>query len=717
MTITPTLTDAPQVAVNDIGSEEDFLAAIDATIKYFNDGDIVEGTIVKVDRDEVLLDIGYKTEGVIPSRELSIKHDVDPSEVVSVGDEVEALVLTKEDKEGRLILSKKRAQYERAWGTIEELKEKDEAVKGTVIEVVKGGLILDIGLRGFLPASLVEMRRVRDLQPYIGKEIEAKIIELDKNRNNVVLSRRAWLEQTQSEVRSEFLNQLQKGAIRKGVVSSIVNFGAFVDLGGVDGLVHVSELSWKHIDHPSEVVQVGDEVTVEGLDVDMDRERVSLSLKATQEDPWRHFARTHAIGQIVPGKVTKLVPFGAFVRVEEGIEGLVHISELSERHVEVPDQVVQVGDDAMVKVIDIDLERRRISLSLKQANEDYTEEFDPSKYGMADSYDEAGNYIFPEGFDAETNEGLEGFEKQRDEWEARYAEAERRHKMHTAQMEKFAAAEAAAAAAPASSSNGAPRDEEQSAGGSLASDAQLAALREKLAGNASPALDRMLRIGLTGGIGAGKSTVSAAFNECGGIIVDGDVIAREVVEPGTQGLSALVDAFGADILLPDGALNRPALAAKAFVDDEQRAKLNGIVHPLVGKRREEIIAALVGGAVVVEDIPLLVETGMAPMFPLVVVVHADEETRVARLIKRGMDEADARARIAAQAPEEQRRAIADVLLDNSGSQGALVERARDIWYQRVLPLAHNIRTRETVRIPPELVAYDPGWADDANRII
>ena len=474
---------SPQVAVNDIGSAEDFLAAIDKTIKYFNDGDIVEGTIVKVDRDEVLLDIGYKTEGVIPSRELSIKHDVDPNEVVSVGDEVEALVLTKEDKEGRLILSKKRAQYERAWGTIEELKEKDEAVKGTVIEVVKGGLILDIGLRGFLPASLVEMRRVRDLQPYIGKEIEAKIIELDKNRNNVVLSRRAWLEQTQSEVRSEFLNQLTKGAIRKGVVSSIVNFGAFVDLGGVDGLVHVSELSWKHIDHPSEVVQVGDEVTVEVLDVDMDRERVSLSLKATQEDPWRHFARTHAIGQIVPGKVTKLVPFGAFVRVEEGIEGLVHISELSERHVEVPDQVVQVGDDAMVKVIDIDLERRRISLSLKQANEDYTEEFDPSKYGMADSYDEQGNYIFPEGFDSETNEWLEGFEKQRDEWESRYAEAERRHKMHTAQMEKFAAAEAEEAGKPASP-NGATRSEEPSAGGSLASDAQLAALREKLAGSA-----------------------------------------------------------------------------------------------------------------------------------------------------------------------------------------------------------------------------------------
>ncbi|MDN5840361.1 30S ribosomal protein S1 [Corynebacterium casei] len=480
----------PQVAINDIGTAEDFLAAVDATIKYFNDGDIVEGTVVKVDHDEVLLDIGYKTEGVIPSRELSIKHDVDPDEVVEVGDQIDALVLTKEDKEGRLILSKKRAQYERAWGAIEELQAKEEPVTGTVIEVVKGGLILDIGLRGFLPASLVEMRRVRDLEPYIGQELEAKIIELDKQRNNVVLSRRAFLEQTQSEVRSEFLHQLQKGQVRKGVVSSIVNFGAFVDLGGVDGLVHVSELSWKHIDHPSEVVTVGDEVTVEVLDVDLDRERVSLSLKATQEDPWRVFARTHAVGQIVPGKVTKLVPFGAFVRVEEGIEGLVHISELAQRHVEVPDQVVGVGEEVMVKVIDIDLERRRISLSVKQADEDYTEEFDPSKYGMADSYDEQGNYVFPEGFDADTNEWKEGFDEQRQAWEARYAESERRFQLHTAQIERHRAAAAEAAETEAASSNyssesndAAPASEAPAeSAGSLASDEQLAALREKLAG-------------------------------------------------------------------------------------------------------------------------------------------------------------------------------------------------------------------------------------------
>ncbi|MFA7324252.1 MAG: 30S ribosomal protein S1 [Candidatus Nanopelagicales bacterium] len=474
-----------QVAINDIGSAEDFLAAIDATIKTFDDGDIVEGTIVKVDRDEVLLDIGYKTEGVIPSRELSIKHDVDPNEVVKVGDIVEALVLTKEDKEGRLILSKKRAQYERAWGTIEKVKEEDGVVEGQVIEVVKGGLIIDIGLRGFLPASLVEMRRVRDLQPYVGKVLEAKIIELDKNRNNVVLSRRAYLEQTQSAVRQSFLTELQKGQIRSGVVSSIVNFGAFVDLGGVDGLVHVSELSWKHIDHPSEVVEVGQEVTVEVLDVDMDRERVSLSLKATQEDPWQHFARTHAISQVVPGKVTKLVPFGAFVRVEEGIEGLVHISELAERHIELPEQIVQVNDDIFVKVIDIDLERRRISLSLKQANDSSdaqaVEEFDPYLYGMAPAFDEAGNYVGPAGFDPETGEWKAGFEDERTSWEREYAEAHARWEAHRKQVGEAQAADQAAAL-EAGENVSAYSSESGEAGGSLATDEALQALRDKLAG-------------------------------------------------------------------------------------------------------------------------------------------------------------------------------------------------------------------------------------------
>ncbi len=380
--------------------------AIERTIIEFEDGDIVRGKVVKVDKDEVLLDIGYKSEGVIPVRELSIRQDVDPHEIVKLGDEVEALVLQKEDKEGRLLLSKKRAQYERAWGNIEKVKEENGMVRGLVIEVVKGGLIVDIGLRGFLPASLVELRRVRDLQPYIGKEVEAKIIELDKNRNNVVLSRRAWLEETQREQREEFLENLKPGEVRKGVVSSIVNFGVFIDLGGMDGLVHVSELSWKHVDHPSSVVSVGDEVLVKVLDVDLDKERISLSLKATQSDPWQDFANAHKVGELVYGRVTKLVPFGCFIQVAEGIEGLVHISEMASHHVELPDQVVGVGEELWVKIIDIDLQRRRISLSIKQALEggelaaEYREAFGEHQYDSEGNY--IGSYDYSVEFEPET---------------------------------------------------------------------------------------------------------------------------------------------------------------------------------------------------------------------------------------------------------------------------------------------------------------------------
>ncbi|MCA1829998.1 MAG: 30S ribosomal protein S1 [Actinomycetota bacterium] len=355
------------VTENDIGGREELARAYEETIKAFDDGDLVAGKVVRVDKDEVLLDIGYKSEGVIPARELSIKHDVDPREIVHVGDEIEALVTQKEDKEGRLILSVKKARYERAWGQIEKTMKEDGVVTGTVIEVVKGGLILDIGLRGFLPASLVDLRRVRDLHPFIGKQLECKIIELDRNRNNVVLSRRKYLEEAQSEGRKDFLQKLQKGDVKTGSISSIVNFGAFVDLGGVDGLIHVSELSWKHVEHPSEVVTVGQEVTVEVLDVDLERERISLSLKKQQEDPWHQFAREHEPNEILDGEVTKLVPFGAFVRVGEGVEGLVHISELSDKHVETAEQVVTVGQKVQVKIIEIDGDRRRISLSIRQA--------------------------------------------------------------------------------------------------------------------------------------------------------------------------------------------------------------------------------------------------------------------------------------------------------------------------------------------------------------
>ena len=468
-------------------TDEEMHALIDGTMTDFDEGDLVSGVVVKVERDEVLLDIGYKSEGVIPARELSIRKDANPADIVSCGDEIEALVLQKEDKDGRLILSKKRAEYERAWTKIEEKFTSGENVEGEVIEVVKGGLILDIGLRGFLPASLVDLRRVKDLAAYTGTRLEARVIEMDRNRNNVVLSRRVVLEEGRKHERAEILGKLQKGMILPGNVSSIVDFGAFVDLGGVDGLVHVSELSWKHIDHPSEVVEVGTEVTVEVLDVDMDRERVSLSLKATQEDPWQQFARTHQIGQVVPGKVTKLVPFGAFVRVEEGIEGLVHISELAERHVELPEQVVTVGSDIFVKVIDIDLERRRISLSLKQASEGISgaedETFDPALYGMAATYDDAGAYVYPDGFDPETGEWLPGHETAQAEWERQYAEAHARWESHKKQVQEQRKADAeAGVATDAESGTQSYTSPAPEAAGTLATDEALQALRDKLTG-------------------------------------------------------------------------------------------------------------------------------------------------------------------------------------------------------------------------------------------
>ena len=355
------------IDMTDVPPDEELNQLIDGTINPFDEGDLVTGTIVKIDRDEVLLDIGFKSEGVIPVRELSIRKDVDPSEVVKLGDSIEALVLQKEDKDGRLILSKKRAEYERAWISVEEKFNNGENVEGEVIEVVKGGLILDIGLRGFLPASLVDLRRVKDLSTYMGTTLEARVIEMDRNRNNVVLSRRVVLEEGRKAERAEVLAKLTKGMRLKGVVSSIVDFGAFVDLGGIDGLVHISELSWSHVNHPSEIVKVGQEVEVEVLDVDLNRERISLGLKQTTEDPWRTLVKNYPVGAIIEGKVTKLVPFGAFVELGDGIEGLVHISEMAPRHVDIPSQVCNVGDTVQVKVMDVDLDRRRISLSMKEA--------------------------------------------------------------------------------------------------------------------------------------------------------------------------------------------------------------------------------------------------------------------------------------------------------------------------------------------------------------
>jgi small subunit ribosomal protein S1 len=341
----------------------------DATIKPINEGEVVTGAVVRIDKDEVLVDIGYKSEGVIPNNELSIRRSVDPGDEVSLGEQVDALVLTKEDQEGRLILSKKRARFEKAWRRIESAAESGEPVEGTVIEVVKGGLILDLGVRGFLPASLVDIRRVHNLDEFMGQKLECKVIELNRSRNNVVLSRRAVLEEERKEVRQQILGRLQPGQVVEGKISNIVDFGAFVDLEGIDGLIHISELSWSHVNHPSEVLEIGETVRVKVLDIDRERQRISLGLKQTQEDPWQRVLDSYGSGDNLDGKVTKVVAFGAFVEIVPGVEGLVHISELAEHHVESPSEVVEPGAEVRVKILEIDEERRRISLSIKRVGE------------------------------------------------------------------------------------------------------------------------------------------------------------------------------------------------------------------------------------------------------------------------------------------------------------------------------------------------------------
>ena len=440
---------APQVAINDIGSEEDLLAAIDATIKDFNDGDIVEGRHRQ----------GRPGRG--PARHRLQDRGCHP------------LARALHQARRRPLRGRQGRRRGRGPGPPEggQGRPADPVQEARAVRARLGHDREDQG-RGRRRHRHRHRGRQGWTHPrHRPARLPARLARRDASRPRPPALRgqgdrgqdhRARQEPQQRGPVAPCLARADpvRGAhhVPQGAPEGsgplrrrrprIVNFGAFVDLGGVDGLVHVSELSWKHIDHPSEVVEVGQEVTVEVLDVDMDRERVSLSLKATQEDPWQHFARTHAIGQVVPGKVTKLVPFGAFVRVDDGIEGLVHISELAERHVELPEQVVTVGDDIFVKVIDIDLERRRISLSLKQANDESAPvaEFDPTLYGMAAEYDEQGNYKYPEGFDPETNEWLEGFETQREKWEKQYAEAHARWEAHKAQVEEAAKADAEAAA-------------------------------------------------------------------------------------------------------------------------------------------------------------------------------------------------------------------------------------------------------------------------------
>ena len=364
------------VEIPDDAKPEDFPDLLEKTIVTFNSGDVIEGTVVRIDRNEIFVDVGYKSEGVIPSRELTVRKSVNPNEIVKEGEKIKALVLDKEDDEGRLLLSVKRALYEKAWADIQEVADNKTSIKGTVIESVKGGLIVDIGVRGFLPASLIDVRRVKELNSYIGEEIEAKILELDRSRNNIVLSRKAHLEEEKSEERQGFLEDLEVGDIKEGKISSIVNFGAFVDIGGMDGLVHVSELSWRHVENPNEIVKVGDDATVKVLEIDNDKERISLSIKQVTEDPWLDFELSFNEEDIVEGEVTKVVPFGSFVTIGKGVEGLVHVSEISIDKVDSPELALAIGEKVKVKIIELDIPKRRVNLSIKQADPEWEDKED-----------------------------------------------------------------------------------------------------------------------------------------------------------------------------------------------------------------------------------------------------------------------------------------------------------------------------------------------------
>ena len=580
----------------------------DATLVPFEEGDVVTGNVVRIDQDEVLVDIGYKSEGVILANELSIRKSVDPADEVELGEEVDALVLTKEDQDGRLLLSKKRARFEKAWRRIEAAAESGEPVEGTVIEVVKGGLIIDLGVRGFLPASLVDIRRVQNLDEFMSTKIECKVIELNRSRNNVVLSRRAVLEEERKEVRQQILDRLQPGQIVEGDISNIVDFGAFVDLDGIDGLIHISELSWSHVNHPSEILSIGDTVPVKVLDIDRDRQRISLGLKQTQEDPWQRVVDTYNLGDELEGKVTKVVTFGAFVEIMDGVEGLVHISELAHHHVENPREVVEPGQDVKVKILEIDSERRRLSLSVKRV---------------------AGNEPPP---------GTEGVRRRRRpprwRWRRRRVRRSqhRRSRRPAGRHGRPGAAAADAEEAPPlepeapaedAPAEEAPAEERSGRGGRRPrrppaeeppprTPAGRPGRRRPRSRRPRPPTSRRPRprptrppspsptspsaapipfVGLTGGMASGKSTALAQLEQLGAATISSDAVVHELLGS-DEVRDAVADRLGDEVIGADGALDRGAMAAQVFASDADREWLEQLLWPRVRERVAQWYAAL-----------------------------------------------------------------------------------------------------------------------------
>ena len=337
----------------------------DFNLKNIKVGEVIKGTVVKIANDEVLVDIGGKSEGIIPATELAYKRVVDPKAILSVGQEIMVEVL-KEDKEGNIILSRKRALADEALAALETAKNNNAVITAPVIEVVKGGLLVDVGIRGFVPASQVKRTFVNDLSKYLNQELRLKVIDLDKEKKRAILSQRVVLEEEYREKKNATWANIAEGQTRKGIVKRLASYGAFVDIGGVEGLLHVSEMGWGRISHPSQVVKEGDEIEVYIIKFDREKEKVSLGLKQLIKNPWEMAKEKYAVGMTVQGRVVRLAPFGAFVELEPGIDGLIHISQLANKHVNKAEDIVTIGQTICAKIIDFDPDNKRISLSLKE---------------------------------------------------------------------------------------------------------------------------------------------------------------------------------------------------------------------------------------------------------------------------------------------------------------------------------------------------------------
>ncbi len=345
---------------------EDMLKKYDETMREFSTGDIIKGTIIQINDDGVLVDVGYKSEGFIPNKELSVQPVQNVNELFNIGDEVEVLVLKKENKEGEVLLSKKRVDAQKIWDELEQAIEDGKIMSAHVLEVVKGGLVADIGVRGFIPASQISNYYVEDLGEYTDQKLPVKVLEVNRRRNKVILSHRVILEQELAEKKVKLWEEIEVGQKREGIVRNVTDFGAFIDIGGIEGLLHISEISWSHIKHPSEVINKGDKVEVVILEINKEKQKISLGLKQVKGDPWDNITVKYAVGEVAEGTITKILAFGAFVKLEDGVEGLVHISQLSPRRVAKVEDIVQIGENVRVKIIDINPEERKIALSMKE---------------------------------------------------------------------------------------------------------------------------------------------------------------------------------------------------------------------------------------------------------------------------------------------------------------------------------------------------------------